>query len=329
MASIFDDSAKTLIEGASALAKGAASFNQSMGELAQQRAYGDANDQLSHLNQQAAAENWSKEKLLQAQSAVGQSLAMRLGAAGASPESIMTTANRLAPSGSETSQNIYNAAEAEKARQFDINQKMPAQFQQQKELANIKGEYMLRAAGMKTGKVAQDAMDKFEKRPDIQPLLKGMPELDRAMDTIANAQGKPLGSELAKMSILRAAVGRVNEREFTAADSTPDAKMALARKFNIQVTGQDLQSNTAFWTKFVQGVKANAVDRLNKAADAHADSISKANPMLDADMMKAGLKARYSYLSSPATQAGTPPQGIKSGGAGAPQALPPGVRFGP
>lgn len=332
MSSIFDDSAKTLIEGANALAKGAASFNQSMGELAQNKAYGDANDKLSALNQQAAQENWSKEKLLQAQSAVGQSLAMRLGAAGASPEQIMATANRLAPSGSEQFQDLANKETQKQAQNFEINQKMPFQRQSAEELARIKGEYMLRASGMKSSKQATDTMDKFEKRPDIQPILKSMPELDRALDTINNAQGKPLGAELAKMGILKAAVGRVNEREFIAADSTPDAKTALARKFNIQVTGQDLQSNTAFWTKFVTGVKQNAVDKLGRAADAHADSVSKANPGLDADALKSAFKSRYSYMSAKAQgpiQTITPPQGIRSGGAGAPQALPPGVRFGP
>lgn len=314
MAQSFIDQA---IASGEMMMKGAAAFGEGVQSLAQSRAYNDANEQLQNLNSQ----EMSKEQRLQAQSQVGNQLAMRLGAAGASPQSILVSADRLAPSASEQFQSQANTES--QAQGFKNNTALQAQrIQGQKEIEQMKLDQMKTAMGFKTAKM-QDAYGKeffTQNKDDIQSLKK----YDDAKQTIADSNGSPIGPNLAQMEFVKAAVGRSNWQEIQMADQNQSAKQKLARAVGIQLTNKDTTDNVSFWNKIVDGAKDKTMNRMQAAADGFAAGKAALEPGVNASQLAEALKqqhlSKFGYQSGtssaaapPAgTQTITPKQGITS-----------------
>jgi hypothetical protein len=297
------------------LIKGLSVFNQGVKQLAISHATNDANEQLTQLNTMELG----REKQIQAQSQIGNNLALRLQSAGADAADISATASRLSPSAGEMYQ-AQTAQEQHASSQKFEHTENQAKFQQQKELENMKLRALQVSAGNKMNKEAFAEMDKFEGRPEVKPLLKGIADLSAAGDQVDVSNGKPIGNNLALMSLVHGVVGRVSDKELTMANPTPAIFQKLARDAEIKMTGDDFKDTTQFMQKYIAGLKQRATDKLMAAAAAHADYIATVNPKIDADTLKTSFAKKYSYLNTTFAPPAAKPQA--TGGA-KPQAAAP------
>ncbi len=300
------------------LIKGIAVFNQGVTEYAVSRAANDAHEQMNALNSQ----EMDRKQRLEAQSQIGNDLALRLQSAGANPADIAATANRLSVSGGEQAQIL--AAED----QTNLTQKFKHAENEQLHAHQIELQQMkLDALQGKEGKAQQKLMLGFgkelDKKPDFKPMLDSMPKLVDALEKIKESKGK-MGAtamiNLAQLGLIRGAAGRVNEKEIEGANESQSKRAQLWKRMGLEATGEVPMNIQTFWEK----VHQRGVDNLKIHMKDHIRGFAKEKSQLsdgdiDEEKLSNALLNRYNLgdaSSSPVTAKETsvlaPPSPAKS-----------------
>lgn len=306
------------------LIKGLSVFSQGVKELAISHAANDANEQLNDLNQKQL----NREEQLKAQSAIGNNLALRLQSVGANASEIAATAQRLAPSAGE----MYQSEEAMKQQQSSQKFSMGQQerlFEQQKILQDMKNRALLGKGDKALQKTVMGLGDKFNKRPDVKPLLDNMPKIDDALEKIKETKGQ-MGAtamiNLAQLGLIRGAAGRVNEKEIEGANESQAKRNQLWKKMGLEATGEVPMSIQEFWLKVMGRAKDNIHMHLKEKARGYAQEVSDLSDQdIDAAKVEQAILKGHNLYEPAARSAAkgsvevvTPPQGITGTG------LPPG-----
>jgi hypothetical protein len=270
------------------LLKGLSVFQEGMKQLATTNAVTDANQKLTEVNSQAL----DRAQKLEMHTQIGNELAMRLGAAGADAAHIQTLTSQIAPS-------MGAQFQAEESKQLQLQSEKFQSGEKSKDRANaIALEQMkLDALSGKGGQKAMDeAMKRFEKRPDVKPLLDNFPKIDEALQRVNDTKGK-MGAtaavNLAKLGLIRGAAGRVNEMEIQGADESPSVRAKLWKQMGLQSTGEVPENVQEFWQQVLQKSKQHIAGSVIGAISAHAKGEAAVNDHIDETRLATGLTAKF------------------------------------
>lgn len=269
-------------------------FKSGVSEYQVTQAANDAQKKLADVNATVKDEG---ERFKQTQ-AIGQDLALRMTAANAAPDKISAVVQGLVPSASMAAQNTATqGVEGMKTKsQMDI-EKLKAETQLQTHQMTLDA-----ALGKNRVKEVADAQSKFEKLPEVQPLLKAIPTLQDASDKMhenAGQYGSTAITNLVKMGVIKASVQRVTEKEIAAANETPSAWANLQKNIGIQVKGEAPKNVQDFWTKIVDSQLDNTKKQLVK----HVGSYAQSNPNLDSNDLKQRLLLRHNLTEAASSAA--------------------------
>lgn len=281
------------------LIKGLAVFNSGLKDLAISHATNDANEQLNQLNTQAL----SREDQIKAQSAIGNSLALRLQGVGADGADIAATAHRLSPSAGEMYQAQTAQDQQESSQKFGHTEgRLKAQ-----DAINIE-EMKLRALQGKEGKAQLKMLDGFGKEMDKMPGFKDMatnaPKLQDALEKIKeNKGGFGITSmiNMAQLGMIRGVAGRVNEKEIEGANESQSKRAQLWKKMGLEATGEVPMNIQDFWQKVIQRSKDNLDLHMKDQIRGFAKSkelISDGD--IESDKVEKSLLMRYNLASGSA-----------------------------
>lgn len=273
------------------LFKAMSMFKDGMQRVQTTQAVNDANDQLSQLNSQEMSKQDHFEKAAQ----VGQSLALRLTAAGTDPARITAATSGLIPSASLESQNTANLSveKMKTATQIQMEQEKAASNER---IVGVKTGSAEDIAALKNQPATNKEVKLFGDQPQVKPILAGIPKIDAALDSIVENKGNfgiTSVVELAKLGFIKNAAGRVNEKEILAANESPSARAQLWKEMNLQSTGETPANVQDFWQKLLEQSKANAYKQLHAYAEGHAASLKTMNPNIDANQISTAIHQRY------------------------------------
>ncbi len=263
-------------------------FSHGVQQYQTSQAVNDASQKLQDMNKQQMDE---KQRLI-ANQQVGSELALRLTGIGASPEHIAAATSGLVPSASTTATNLAQGDMAAKSQAGEITrEKMKNQNALDVERLKLSG-----ILGKTSSKDYTDMLTKFEKMPEVTPMLKSIPILQDASQKMHENAGK-FGStaitNLVQMGVVKAAVTRVTDKELKAANESPAAKASLEKELGLQLSGEYPKNVQDFWTKIVDQQLADTQKNLR----GHMDSYSRSNPKVDAEALKKGLQYRHNVVN--------------------------------
>lgn len=265
--------------------KSFALFNQGVQQYKISQATNEANDKLQALQ---ANEDMKKDinGRLQAQTNIANELALKMSGAGASAADVQAATGRIGVSaGEQLTMGVVPATQLQSEKTAREN--LLLQFQQQKDLLEKKMELLTGVSKKKElAKVMGGIQKEFGSQADVTEITKSLPKLE-TLQTVID-QGGNIGPEIAKISVIRDASGnRVNRQELEAAKNDPSWRKNLARRFNLELTGDALASDKLFWSNLGKAMletnKAYLSKRINgwakgkaKATGADENTISEA-----------------------------------------------------
>ncbi len=268
-------------------------FKEGVSQYQTSQAVNEARSQLDQIN----TTEKNKDLAFQKSSIVGRDLALRLTGAGASAERVQAAVGGLVPSASAVE---TNASQAE-MQQKNLTSEEKRAFEHNQTLRDIAGLKNTAGDAKQAAKDMNEMQTKFEKMPQVKPLLTALPTLQDASNKMHENAGK-FGStaitNLVQMGIVKASVARVTEKELAAANESPSAAAKLKKQYGLQMTGEVPTNVQDFWTKIVDQQLADSKKQLRS----HVASYSQSNPKVDATALQRGLNMRHN-LTDPRVQA--------------------------
>jgi hypothetical protein len=266
-------------------------FGNGIREYQQTQAVNEAQAKMQEIN----AAGMKEQERTAAVSQLGQGLALRLTGAHADPAAISAAVATLTPSASEHDQ-------------AKIGQETSAAHNTSAEkIAAGNNATTLAAAGIKSeGQKAKDekknieGMNKhikeFADMPHVKEILKGLPKLQKSLESLNAGDGK-FGVntliELSKLGAIRDAAGRVNEKEIEAANESVSVRQNLWKRSSLASTGQPPKDVMQFWKAYLGNSVNESQKELHDAAEGHAQSLATVDPSVDSNQIASAIHQRF------------------------------------
>jgi hypothetical protein len=278
------------------LLKGFAVFKEGLKDFAVAKGVNDANEQLAQLNQMELA----KEEKLAATTQISNSLAMRLGAAGADAAQVESLAGRLAPSAGaqyqagqnkemQSSSQSFQGGENEKDRQL------------QRDLAQMKNDALGLKNPEKEKKLMAGFADKFRK--ENKTILESRDQLGFLKEILDKTPDR-VGIEMAKTGLLKASgEGRVSDADVIRAQRDPSLRAGIARKLKLEATGEALADDRKFYQMILTHVDKKLNETLKKKVKGYSEGAAELADV-DGARLESGLRKQLNLSDDAKTVVG-------------------------
>ncbi len=273
-------------------------FKQGAQEYQQTQAVNDARTQLNTLQQQQVqqgATDQASHEYQMKQQQIGQDLALRLTAVHAGPLNIQAATSGLVPSASEVAQ-VQGGLKLEGLKTAGAKEVANIHGASAENVARIHAAAILGKDANKEKNALGKVADAFAKQPQVQPVLKGMSALNDSLVNFdaasAAGMGQTMATNLAKMGTLKAAVSRVTDREFQAADESPSVRASIWKKMGLESTGEVPQNIQTFWKSVIQAHKDQAEKYLADQAKGYAHGKAMLNDNVDEEKLHGAIRSQ-------------------------------------
>lgn len=264
--------------------KGMAVFKDGLTQFATSKAVNDANEQLSQLNGQ----EMDRGEMLKAQSQIGNDLMMRLQSAGADPGRIAQLTGQIAPSAgaqyqAEENKNLQESSQTFQAKEKDKDRAHDIRLQ------GMKNSILEGGANSKLSKFTIGEANKFYKREQKSiEAIDGLSKFSKMINTPGAAR---IGIELGKTALLKdAGEDRITNEDIERADNDPSIREKIARRLKLEVTGDELKDKAAFYSKLMERLEQDALERLDKKIGGEAKAKSGLMEEIDEDKYGGALR---------------------------------------
>lgn len=266
-------------------------FKEGLSDYQTTQAVNDARQQLSALQQQET----DKSKLLQHTAAIGQDLALRLTSAGTAPGRIQEAVSSLAPPASVTATNQFQGESQDKRQAFDKSEHQ-LNRESAERIAGVRNTGTEAKVAQRTQKIALDQAEKFYKVNQKQ--IEAIDKMETFKDLI-DTNPSQIGIELSKSALLKAGGDdRISDKDLPRVQNDPSARKAVARRLNLELTGEALKDDRKFYSALLDSVTQFSKKQLDKKVKGHASSVGQLYKDIDSNTLESAVRSRIPSLAS-------------------------------
>lgn len=256
-------------------------FHEGLKQFAVSKGVNDANEKLSQLNSM----EMDRSQRIQAQSQIGNELALRLGAAGADAATINQLAGQLAPSAGAQFQAEENKSLQEVGNQFKADEAQKDREHQER-LQKLKLDAMGFKSEKDTKKMLAGFADKFRK--ENKATLEARDKLD-GLKSILDKTPDRVGIEMAKTGLLKfAGEDRVSDADVARAQRDPSLRAGIARRLKLEATGEALKDDRKFYQMILDHAGKKMNETLTKKVKDYAGGTAELAD-IDGNKLQSGL----------------------------------------